>query len=56
VLNEACNAALKDPKLREQMLAQGNEIGGGTPEQFASLIQSEATRWGQVVKQGHVHV
>jgi tripartite-type tricarboxylate transporter receptor subunit TctC len=54
VLNETCNAALKDPKLREQMLAQGNEIGGGSPEQFAALIQSEAARWSRVVRQGHI--
>ena len=54
VLNQTCNAALKDAKLREQMLSQGNEIGGGSPEQFAALIQSEATRWAGVVKAGHI--
>jgi hypothetical protein len=36
------------------MLAQGNEIGGGSPEQFAALIQSEAARWSRVVRQGHI--
>jgi tripartite-type tricarboxylate transporter receptor subunit TctC len=53
-LNEACNKALADAAIRKQMLEQGNEIGGGTPEQFAALIKSEAARWGKVVKAGHV--
>jgi tripartite-type tricarboxylate transporter receptor subunit TctC len=50
LLNEVTNKALQDPTLREQMLSQGNEIGGGTPEQFAALIKSEAARWGKLVK------
>jgi tripartite-type tricarboxylate transporter receptor subunit TctC len=36
------------------MLEQGNEIGGGTPEQFAAFIRGEAARWSQVVKTGHI--
>jgi tripartite-type tricarboxylate transporter receptor subunit TctC len=54
LLNETCNKALKDPQIREQMLSQGNEIGGGTPEQFAALIKSEATRWGKLVKAANI--
>jgi len=49
-LNAACNKALQDPDLREKMLSQGNEIGGGTPEQFAALIKAEAPRWAKVVR------
>jgi len=49
-LSAACNKALQDPDLREKMLSQGNEIGGGAPEQFATLIKSEAPRWGKVVR------
>ena len=49
-LNEAVNKALLDPAIREQMLGQGNELGGGTPEQFAALIKSEAQRWGNLVR------
>ncbi len=54
VLNAAGNKALQDPGLRETMLAQGNEIGGGTPEAFAALIKSEAPRWGKVVKDARI--
>jgi hypothetical protein len=36
------------------MLAQGNEIAGGTPEQFAALIKSEAPRWAKVVRDAKI--
>jgi tripartite-type tricarboxylate transporter receptor subunit TctC len=53
-LNQTTNKALADPAIREQMLSQGNEIGGGTPEQFAALIKSEAARWGKLVKAANI--
>jgi len=53
-LNAAGNKALQDPELRAKMLEQGNEIGGGTPEQFAALIKAEAPRWGKVVKDAKI--
>ena len=49
-LNAAANEALKDPQFRELMLAQGNEIGGGTPADFAALIKAESAKWSAVVK------
>jgi tripartite-type tricarboxylate transporter receptor subunit TctC len=54
VLNAAGNKALLDPELRATMLAQGNEIAGGPPEQFAMLIRTEAPRWGKVVKDAKI--
>jgi tripartite-type tricarboxylate transporter receptor subunit TctC len=54
ILNAAGNKALQDSELREKMLGQGNEIGGGTPEQFAALIKAEAPRWGKVVKDAKI--
>lgn len=49
-LNEVTNQALADPTIKAQMLSQGNELGGGTPEQFAAHIKAEAERWGKLVK------
>jgi tripartite-type tricarboxylate transporter receptor subunit TctC len=49
-LNEVTNMALADPAIKAQMLAQGNELGGGTPEQFAAHIKAEAARWSKLVK------
>jgi tripartite-type tricarboxylate transporter receptor subunit TctC len=54
ILNAAGNKALQDPGLRETMLAQGNEIAGGTPEQFAALIKAEAPRWAKVVRDAKI--
>jgi tripartite-type tricarboxylate transporter receptor subunit TctC len=53
-LNAAANKALQDPALRETMLKQGNEIVGGTPEQFAALIKAETPRWAKVVRDAKV--
>lgn len=49
-LNELTNQALADPTIKAQMLGQGNELGGGTPEQFAAHIKAEAARWSRLVK------
>lgn len=53
-LNAAANEALKDPQLRELMLSQGNEIGGGSPADFAALIKSESQKWSAVVKTANI--
>ncbi len=53
-LNAAGNKALQDPEVHNKMLEQGNEIAGGTPEQFAALIKAEAPRWGKVVKDAKI--
>ena len=53
-LNAAGNKALQDPDVRAKMLEQGNEIGGGTPEQFAALIKAEAPRWAKVVRDAKI--
>ena len=53
-LNAVANEALKDPQLRSLMLAQGNEIGGGTPAEFADLIKTESVKWSAVVKAAHI--
>ena len=53
-LNAALNKALQDPEVKEKILSQGNEMGGGTPEVFAALIKTEAPRWGKVVRDAKI--
>ena len=53
-LNAVGNKALQDADLRQKIMSQGNEVGGGTPEQFAALIKAEAARWGKVVKDARI--
>lgn len=54
LLNEVGNKALQDPDLRLKITSQGNEVVGGTPEQFAALIKAEAPRWSKVVKDAKI--
>jgi len=54
LLNSACNQALQTAEVKEKILSQGNELGGGTPEQFAALIKSESPRWGKVVRDAKI--
>ena len=53
-LNAAGNKALQDKDVREKILGQGNEVGGGTPEAFAAFIKAEMPRWGKVVKDAKI--
>jgi tripartite-type tricarboxylate transporter receptor subunit TctC len=53
-LNVACNQALQSAEVKEKILSQGNELGGGTPEQFAALIRSESPRWGKIVRDAKI--
>jgi len=54
LLNSACNQALQTAEVKEKILSQGNELGGGTPEQFAALIKAESPRWGKVVRDAKI--
>lgn len=54
LLNTTLNKALQEPGLREIILSQGNEVGGGTPEQFAALIKAETPRWAKVVRDAKI--
>jgi tripartite-type tricarboxylate transporter receptor subunit TctC len=49
-INAEMNAALKTSALRDLLAAQGAEAAGGTPEEFAALIQRDFAKWGKVVK------
>lgn len=49
-LNTELNEALRTPEVQKRMLDLGAEIGGGTPAEFASFIQSEIARYADIVK------
>ena len=49
-LNREMNAIFKMPDVVEKMQAQGFELGGGTPEDFAKLVREDAARWQPVIK------
>src|SRR5499425_1906267 len=49
-LNVEINAILKDPAVRSALNAQGFELIGGSPEDFAALIRSESAKWAPVIR------
>jgi tripartite-type tricarboxylate transporter receptor subunit TctC len=55
-LNADINKALKDPELKKKMDAQGADILGGTPDQFAKLIRDDIARWGTIVKESGARI
>lgn len=52
--NAALNTALKDPTVTKNFLDRGDEPGGGTPEQLATLTRNQFKTWGDVVKANNI--
>ncbi len=53
-VNAEMNKILADPAVRERFVGLGFEITGGTPQQFAAVIQSESLRWSKVIRDANV--
>ena len=53
-INADAVKVLNMPEMREKIVAQGNQVGGGTPEEFGALIRSETAKWGKVVREAGV--
>jgi tripartite-type tricarboxylate transporter receptor subunit TctC len=49
-INADVNAALKDPAVRDALTRQGLLVGGGSAPEFAAFIESEARKWGAIIK------
>jgi tripartite-type tricarboxylate transporter receptor subunit TctC len=49
-LHDAIVGALNDPTVKDRLLAQGFEIVGNTPEQFARFQATEYARWKQLIE------
>jgi len=49
-INAEVNAILKTPEMIKRLAAFGGEPGGGSPSDFGRFIQSELTRYADIVK------
>jgi tripartite-type tricarboxylate transporter receptor subunit TctC len=49
-LNAEINAILGDASVKSSLNAQGFELVGGTPEDFARLIRGESDKWAPVIR------
>ena len=55
-LNTEINAVLKEPTVKSALTAQGFELIGGTPGDFAKLIRSESEKWAPVIRKTGVRI
>jgi tripartite-type tricarboxylate transporter receptor subunit TctC len=55
-LNSALVKALQDPVVKKDLLDQGADPMGGTPEQHAAFIKNEVEKWRNVVKSAGIKV
>ena len=55
-VNGALNKALADPAVQSQITKNGDEVGGGTPENLAALIRDQYKVWGEVVRANNIRV
>jgi tripartite-type tricarboxylate transporter receptor subunit TctC len=55
-LNRVINAVVREPAIRDKLLAQGSEGVGGTPEELGKVVSTELVRWGKLTKEAHIKV
>ncbi len=54
-INNAVNAAMKDPATHDKLVQSGATPVGGTPESFGMFLKTEYDKWGRVVKERGIH-
>ncbi|MGH8635301.1 MAG: tripartite tricarboxylate transporter substrate binding protein [Burkholderiales bacterium] len=55
-LHQEIVTALRSPEIERRLLAEGSEIGGGSPEAFGAYIRNEIEKWTRVVKEAGLKV
>jgi tripartite-type tricarboxylate transporter receptor subunit TctC len=53
-LNAAINKALAQPRVRQAIVKLSAEPAGGTPAEFGTLVRTQLTHWGRVVKESGI--
>lgn len=55
-LHKEIVSGLRSPEIERRLLADGSEIGGGSPEEFSAYIRNEIAKWTRVVKEAGIRV
>ena len=53
-LNAALNTVLKEPEIKDKLLAQGSEAVGGPPEALAKAVATELPKWAKLAKDANI--
>lgn len=55
-INKAVNEIIQMPAVEQQMVAQGADPAGGTPQQYAQFLQREFEKWRIIVRESGARV
>ena len=55
-INADVNALLIEPSVRETLHRQGLLPGGGTPSEFAAMVEQESRKWGPVISEAKIRL
>ncbi|KAB2896714.1 MAG: tripartite tricarboxylate transporter substrate binding protein [Burkholderiaceae bacterium] len=55
-LHAAFAKAAAHAEVQERILSQSNEVGGGSPADFAAFIDAEAQKWSRLVKERGIRI
>lgn len=55
-LHAAFVKAINHADVKDRILSQSNELGGGTPAEFAAFIDSESAKWSKLVKERDIRI
>jgi tripartite-type tricarboxylate transporter receptor subunit TctC len=53
-VNAELNRLVGDAAIKDRFAQLGFETTGGTPADFAAVVQSEARKWSQVIREANV--
>ena len=53
-LNAEIDAIIRTPEMTTRLVQIGSDLIGGPPEAFRSFIQSEAQKWGRVIRDANI--
>lgn len=56
IINRGVQRSIETPELRQNFTAQGVEPVGGSPESFATYIQTELDKWSKVILAARIHI
>lgn len=55
-LNVEISRILKEPEINRRLSAEGAELKGGSPEQFAAHIRTEIDKWARVIERAGISI
>ena len=55
-LQAAFSKAMEHPEVKDRILGQSNEFGGGSSQDFAAFIDSESQKWSKLIKERNIRI